>query len=259
MVKYTLLLLLLPFHLMAAMPPGVAPGATFDSRGHVWVLTANNQQVIWFENGVKKAEGPFEHNQKRGVWTHFYESGKIKGTGAYEANLKQGPWKIYHPEGKVESEGSFKNDARSGKWVYYDKMGNKSAEGEFRAGMKEGPWVSYYGNGQVASRGSYRAGEAQGAWEYFFEKGQPFQSGQFDGDVRIGTWTICVAPQGPCGKEVYNSASKSGAPAVSGLNPAELTSQEIRNAKGNPARVLESMEGDVPDAVPSSINQKWND
>jgi hypothetical protein len=63
MVKYTLLLLLLPFHLMAAMPPGVAPGATFDSRGHVWVLTANNQQVIWFENGVKKAEGPFEHNQ----------------------------------------------------------------------------------------------------------------------------------------------------------------------------------------------------
>ncbi len=258
MVKKLFLLLLVPFHLMAAMPPGVASGAQFDTRGRVWVLTSANRQVVWYENGVKKAEGPFEKNQKTGLWTHYYENGKLKGSGNYEANLKQGAWKIYHSTGALESEGAFKNDAKSGKWTFYDKDGKKSAEGEYRAGLKEGAWVSFYPNGQVASKGSYRAGEASGPWEYFFQNGQPFQSGQFDGDVRIGTWQVCVTPQGPCGKEVYNTSSRSGAPRVSGLNPAEMTSQEIKNARGNPGHVLESMEGDVPDAVPPSVQGKWD-
>jgi len=254
-----LILLLLPFHLMA-IPAGVNPSAQWNAKASVWVLEANGFQTVWYAQGNKKSEGPFVSGQRTGAWKYFFENGKLKGEGVYGTNLKQGAWKLYHTNGKLESEGVFHNDARSGRWTFYDTDGAKSGEGDYRGGMKEGPWVFYYPGGQISSRGNYRAGEASGFWEYFFKKGQPFQSGNFQSDVRIGTWNVCVGPQGPCGKEIYNPSITSGAPRVSGLDPAMLPSRDSR-ATRNPAGVLDSMEGEVPDQVPASIQGRghWND
>ncbi|MBL8020195.1 MAG: toxin-antitoxin system YwqK family antitoxin [Leptospirales bacterium] len=254
-----LLMLLLPVFLVAAIPPGVNSAAKFNERGKVWVLENGGTQTVWYATGAKKSEGGFRSGHRTGSWKYYYETGAIKGEGEYSGNLKQGIWKLYHKNGKVESTGAFRNDARTGTWVFFDTDGKKSGEGEYRAGMKEGPWVFYYGSGQVSSKGSYRAGEANGFWEYFFQRGQPFQSGNFQSDVRIGTWNVCVGPAGPCGKEVYNSGLTSGAPRVSGLNPAQLPSQDIKAGRNNPGAFLDSMEGEVPDKVPSSLKGSWND
>lgn len=253
-----LLLPLLFLSFLGARPPAIPADARWHDRGHVWIQNKAGAQIVWYENGVKKAEGPFSSNQKSGNWTFYYETGTVKGSGRYEANLKEGPWKIYHRNGKLEAEGEYRRDRREGQWTHFETDGTKSAEGLYRAGRKEGPWTQYYSNGKVFSKGAYRAGEAEGLWEYFFQGGQLHQTGKFEKDVRIGTWQICVSPVGPCGKEIYNAASQSGPPRISGLNPAEMPSQDGRGRR-TPDQVLESMEGDVPDEVPPSLRGEWND
>lgn len=257
-MKQYFLLPLLCLSFLAARPPAIPADAKWHDRGRVWIQEAAGRQVVWFENGVKKAEGPFSGGHKSGVWNHYYETGTIKGTGRYDANLKEGQWKIYHRNGKLEAQGEYRRDRREGTWTHFETDGTKSAEGLYAGGRKEGVWTQYYSTGKIFSKGAYRSGEANGLWEYFFQGGQLHQTGNFEKDVRIGTWQICVSPAGPCGKEVYNATANSGPPRVSGLNPAELPSQDSRGRR-TPDQVLESMEGDVPDEVPHVLRNDWKE
>ncbi len=255
------LALALPAALFAAEPArpgGVAGGARFDERARVWVLQSADRQVVWFESGVKKAEGGFSGNQRVGQWAFFHPGGQRKAEGSYRANLRHGRWRLYDDAGKLRSEGDYQNNRREGEWVFYYASGKVESRGSYQNDRKHGSWQNFYENGQLFYRGEYRQDQAEGQWTYYYSGGQIYQQGAYRADVRSGAWTICVQP-GECSQEVFQSPNvprRSGVTLESALPARPAAASDT----SNPAAILESLDnGGVPDGTPSILNERWTD
>ena len=71
---------------------------------------------LWYENGLKKAEGPNKGKCRVGLWTWYYQSGQ--------------KWK----EGNYSENGC---STRDGSWVVWKKNGEKSEESVYIEGSFE--------------------------------------------------------------------------------------------------------------------------
>ncbi|MCR9143097.1 MAG: toxin-antitoxin system YwqK family antitoxin [bacterium] len=244
-------------------PKGVPAAAKYHTRGKVWVLEKDSRQVVWYQNGLKKAEGAYSGGQRQGQWRFWFGNGKIKGEGAFKSNLREGPWKLYRKNGVLRSAGDYVKNRREGHWKFYMTDGKTvESEGPYVGGMKNGEWNSYYDNGQVFYKGQYKNDLADGGWTYFYKNGKPYQKGNFRKDVRVGEWTICIQPGGPCGKEFMRSGQT---PRTTRIDLDTLNGNSKRRFSGqdtsDPKALLESLDtGGVPDRVPDSIpNSSWQD
>lgn len=242
-------------------PKGVPAGATYHTRGKVWVLENAKNQTVWYQNGLKKAEGEYRDRKRAGPWKFWFENGKLKGEGGFQANLREGPWKLYTKTGILRSAGEYRKNRREGQWQYYFSSGKVESEGPYKGGLKNGDWVSYYDNGQVFYKGQYQNDLANGLWTYYYKNGKPYQKGQFRKDVRIGQWLICIHPGGPCGKENLRSGQT---PRTTRIDIKTLNTDARGRFKGqdtsNPKALLESLDtGGVPDKVPDSLPNNWQD
>lgn len=238
-----------------ARPGAVDSGARYQEAARVWILESGGRQVVWYESGVKKAEGGFVNRQREGQWTFYYPNGARKGEGAFRANLREGGWKLYASAGYLQAEGAYKADRREGPWKTYYASGRVASQGPYLAGKKHGEWVNYYEDGQVFYRGAYQTDAAHGPWVYFFANGQPFQQGHFQNDVRVGSWRICIQPGGPCGDETYSAPA---VPRRTGLTASDLFPRAPANAS-DPGAVLDSLEnGGVPDSTPRILGEGWD-
>ena len=238
-------------------PAGVPAGASFHEGGKVWVLEADGRQIVWYQNGLKKAEGEWRNRQREGQWQFWFESGKLKGEGGFAANLREGPWKLYTKNGVLYAAGEYRKNRREGHWKFFYAGGAVESEGPYAGGMRNGEWTSYYDNGQVFYKGQYKNDLAQGTWTYFYKNGQAYQKGEFKNDVRVGQWTICIQPGGPCGKETLRSGQT---PRTTRIDLQTVEGKRLPNNTNDPKALLEGLDtGGVPDEVPSAIPNTWQD
>ena len=144
-------------------------------------------------------------------------------------------------------------------WTFYYSSGKVESRGPYVGGLKNGEWISYYDNGQIFYKGNYQNDFAQGNWNYFFQNGQPYQTGEFRKDVRVGEWTICIQPGGPCGKEQLRSGQTPRTTHID-LNTLNGDGPQPQGDTSNPKALLESLDtGGVPDEVPSSLPNNWQE
>ncbi len=86
----------------------------------------------WYENGLKRSEGPYQDGKRQGVWTSWYDNGSIGQSGPYLNDVRHGTWTVYYRNGRKESEGLYRNGKREGTWVKWHEDGRKHAEMDYQ-------------------------------------------------------------------------------------------------------------------------------
>ena len=91
---------------------------------------------IYFESGVKAAEGTILKGRRQNSWKHHYDSGTLMAEGDYNDGLKTGVWVYYYGNGNIKSQGKYKTDLKQGKWKDWDRAG-VLIESEYNEGVKK--------------------------------------------------------------------------------------------------------------------------
>ena len=101
--------------------------------------------TAWHRNGMKQAEGHYQHDLPNGEFTWWYESGKKQAKGTYRAGVKDGVWLTWHPSGAKQSHMEYRQGVVTGKWMVWDSEGKLvqardfSGKGGATAAVEKGP------------------------------------------------------------------------------------------------------------------------
>lgn len=101
--------------------------------------------TAWHRNGMKQAEGHYQHDLPNGEFTWWYESGKKQAKGTYRAGVKDGVWLTWHPSGAKQSHMEYRQGVVTGKWMVWDSEGKLvqardfSGKGGATAAAEKGP------------------------------------------------------------------------------------------------------------------------
>ena len=156
----------------------------------------------YFDNGVLKGEGLYDHDTRTGPWAYYHKNGEIEQTGTYDTlGLIYGEWKWYYSSGilqrrenfkdgkadglmtefdvlgKLITEGNFYRGEEDGEWLY--ELGDHREEGEFIEGMREGEWVSYYANGDIKFEGKFVEDNPHGEHLWYWDNGKLKDKGTY--------------------------------------------------------------------------------
>lgn len=165
----------------------------------------------YFENGVLKAEGLYDHDVKTGPWTFFHRNGVVEQIGTYDSLGRTiGEWKWYYSSkilqrrenfkegkadglmtefdalGKVVVEGNYYRGEEDGEWRY--EVGDHLEEGEYIEGMREGEWISYYANGDVKFEGKFIEDNPHGEHLWYWDNGKLKDKGNYIMGRKHGEW-----------------------------------------------------------------------
>lgn len=100
-------------------------------------------------------------SEKHGKWTVWYENGQKKVEGTYEHDQPQGKFVWWHANGQKALEGEYAGSRKLGIWTWWHDNGQKSIQGEYASGTPQGPWTWWEQSGKVAQRAEFTGGQAR--------------------------------------------------------------------------------------------------
>lgn len=144
------------------------------------------QTTLYYNNGVKAAEGfyvnekkdsvwkyysyynknlsavdRFDNGKKNGVCEKYYSDGSLLEELMWKEGVKDGIWNQYFQNGRPKLTGAYKNDKRQGKFTFYYPDGSIETKGAFNKDMMDGSWITYNPNGKVEMTIIYKMGKPQ--------------------------------------------------------------------------------------------------
>ncbi len=69
----------------------------------------NDYLTYYFEDGTKKAEGPYKNDMMQGDWTFYRKTGQLWQKGSFKDNQKHGRFLRYDKKDKLEYDEQFDN------------------------------------------------------------------------------------------------------------------------------------------------------
>jgi antitoxin component YwqK of YwqJK toxin-antitoxin module len=165
----------------------------------------------YFEDGILKGEGAYDHDLKVGPWTYYHRNGKLEQTGTYDTlGLLKGYWQWFYDSGLIQRKENFKNGIADGLLTEYDELGNviiegtyyrgledgfwfyelgdHKEEGEYIEGMRDGQWKSYYLNGDLKFKGKFIEDNPHGEHVWFWDNGKLKDKGSYIMGRKHGDW-----------------------------------------------------------------------
>jgi antitoxin component YwqK of YwqJK toxin-antitoxin module len=138
----------------------------------------NGQWKEYFDNGVLKGKGYYDHDLRVGPWTYYHRSGEIEQNGSYDSlGRLEGSWQWYYTSGIVQRKEVFKNGLANGIMSEYDELANVVIEGNYWRGFEDGYW--FYELGDHREEGEYIEGMRDGEWKSYYTNGKLKFEGKF--------------------------------------------------------------------------------
>lgn len=167
--------------------------ATFkdDKPEGVWRQYSEDGEIevsYFYKNGIIIGEGIItEQGERNGNWKEYFDNGILKGEGYYDHDVKVGPWVYYHMNGKIEQTGTFDSLGRlEGQWEWYYSSGQLLRKENFKEGLADGIMTEYDELGNTITEGIYWKGLEDGLWIY--DVGDHRQEGEYIEGMRDGEW-----------------------------------------------------------------------
>jgi antitoxin component YwqK of YwqJK toxin-antitoxin module/Tfp pilus assembly protein PilF len=122
----------------------------------------------FYPEGVKKFEGVYTANGKKGIWKYYSVYGLQESAENYNENGNMnGLHTSYYANGQLEDSVIWKDGKRDGYGLSRWMNGKKQVEGWYRENEREGYWHNYYANGNPETINYYIRGKRQGYQQYF--------------------------------------------------------------------------------------------
>lgn len=121
-------------------------------------LTSEQYTIEEYEDGLPKTIRFFRQENGETIKTgeiHFYENHIRKSEGPVKDNKKNGLWKAWRPDGTKWSEGEFAYDVNNGKTIVWYSNGQIYYEGEYRLGDRIGIWRFWKEDGELMKEIDY--------------------------------------------------------------------------------------------------------
>ena len=146
--------------------------------------------TLWYENGQKEEEGPYnissfgekgDISYKTGKWTYWYENGQKWREGSHSSSnvyleqgegVEVGTWSEWYENGQKRAEYTYKDGKLDGLCTAWHDNGQKEEEGTSKAGKQDGLWTEWYDNGQKKSEETYKDGKLDGLCTGWHDNGQ---------------------------------------------------------------------------------------
>jgi len=149
---------------------------TFDEKGN---KHGNWQQ--FYENGLSKLDGDYNHGEKQGKWKFYTVNGFINKIENYKAGVKTSKW-VMNDAYKDEADNRIKNfnnnDKKlTGEWKFYNENGKCIEIGNYKNDKKDGNWTYYYDNDQIEKVQLWDEGKLMEVISYFDNKGVALDKG----------------------------------------------------------------------------------
>jgi antitoxin component YwqK of YwqJK toxin-antitoxin module len=130
----------------------------------------------WYESGVLRELGEFEHGKRSGSWTRWYDATPAAKLweGNYVSDLKEGRWTFWRDPSHVHDGTSTHDHSDSQAHHSTTATSPDSAplkHEHYRSGVAHGVWISWYMNGQTADSMMYEAGQLEGHWRSYHPNG----------------------------------------------------------------------------------------
>ena len=143
-----------------------------DAHG---VFLRTGKWVLYYESGVKKAEGFYSRGNEDGVrdkrgnlldgregeWNFWYEHGQLMARGFFRNGKDNGQWMFWHEDGEMDQTGSFRNGKPEGEWTSWYPNGTLRAKERFKKGKPDGEWVTWHKNGRLKEKRRFRSGKEE--------------------------------------------------------------------------------------------------
>lgn len=117
----------------------------FNDRYH-------GDQLFFFPDGSKEAEGPVFNGSKHGKWKTYHPNGKVASEGEYVDGDMHGVWKYYAKEGYLRKKVNYVYGDLNGAYENYDEDGNIIYAANYFYGELHGESKFYVGNKSDHSR-----------------------------------------------------------------------------------------------------------
>lgn len=123
-------------------------------------------QKTFYDNGILKAEGWIENNQKTNYWKYYYNDGSIKKEGHFLNGKQTKYWYFYRKNGTKESEGHFFNGKKNKWWLFYDNKEFINHKCQLKNNQKNG-YCFFYENKKLIKAEKYKSGKKINEWNDF--------------------------------------------------------------------------------------------
>ncbi|MCG8700953.1 MAG: toxin-antitoxin system YwqK family antitoxin [Bacteroidales bacterium] len=97
----------------------------------------HGKERVYYANGQISDEFIWENNIKHGMWKQFFEDGTKKLEARYQHNQLTGGYVVFHTNGVWMAKGKFIEDQRHGKWMFYDEKGKVKYEINYEFGVPD--------------------------------------------------------------------------------------------------------------------------
>lgn len=94
--------------------------ATYKKQGQD---ERHGKWVVWYPNGIKQAEGTFDHGKPAGDYAAWHDNGQKKVEGEYLEGRKHGSWVWWHANGQKSIQGDYDHGNATGRWVWWKESG----------------------------------------------------------------------------------------------------------------------------------------
>jgi antitoxin component YwqK of YwqJK toxin-antitoxin module len=244
----TILLLLLPFFIIAQVPDGVYPNKTDDQgrKQGAWKKLDEKGTCIYVgqfkddkpygtftyfdTQGLKMSEMTFLDGGSVAYAKMFFINGKLQAQGKYVNQQKDSLWKFYSEDsGFLLSEEWYKNGKKEGlSTVYFPGSTQAASVTTFKNGLEEGAYYEYYADGKKKEVANYVAGNLEGSATWYYPDGRLNIVGAYQHAVKHGTWIYYNADGTIKAKEVWELGKLKSAETI--LKPDEV----FKNIEGTP-------------------------
>lgn len=132
----------------------------------------NKTKKEYYANGKIKTEATYnKEGKKEGLCIEYYEDGVKKAEIPYNNGMREGELKVYYKSGNIKSKHDFKEDKEEGKFFLFYENGEIKKEGFYVNGKTEGESRSYYATGQLYTLSNRANGNVFGQTTVYYEDG----------------------------------------------------------------------------------------
>jgi antitoxin component YwqK of YwqJK toxin-antitoxin module len=129
-------------------------------------------KTLYYENGTKKEEIPWNKGKLDGMWRSWFQNGKNESQYRFVNGIKHGKWQWWFEDGKLREELNWNNGKRHGSFIEYYKNGRLKSHLNYQDDVLHGACTFWYKNGNKEQEIHYFKGQEHGESITWYESGQ---------------------------------------------------------------------------------------
>lgn len=149
-------------------------------------ILADEPRIVYWPNGVKKAETKIVKGKRNGLSTEFHQGGNKSREVEFKDDKENGKEMRWSERGTKIFEVAYKLGKKNGKEISWHENGSKSSEKEYKDGIEFGLSTSWYPTGAKSSEADFRNGKKTGKATKWFENGSIDIQCDYIDDIRNG-------------------------------------------------------------------------